>query len=154
ETIKASFEQLQLDLSSEINEAMDKTRQLLLENFDEEVQEKLRIRAEDSRAARGRYERMLMDLTRAELGDCAEFDDDGFILRRLPDKEIEGVALGHYELPRRSGDAHLYRLDSHLAEWLIHRAKSRQLPGGRLTFDYDAYGTQVSTLKPYRGKSG
>jgi SNF2 family DNA or RNA helicase len=35
--IKASFEQLQLDLSGEISEAMVKTRQILLENFDEEV---------------------------------------------------------------------------------------------------------------------
>jgi SNF2 family DNA or RNA helicase len=46
--IKTSFEQLQLDLSGEISEAMVKTRQILLENFDEEVQEKLRVRAEDS----------------------------------------------------------------------------------------------------------
>ena len=53
DAIKSSFEQLQLDLSGEINEAMIKTRQLLLENFDEEVQDKLRIRAEDSRAAPG-----------------------------------------------------------------------------------------------------
>jgi SNF2 family DNA or RNA helicase len=49
EAIKTSFEQLQLDLSGEISEAMVKTRQLLLENFDEEVQDKLRIRAEDTR---------------------------------------------------------------------------------------------------------
>jgi hypothetical protein len=33
-------------------------------------------------------------------------------------------------------------------------AKSRELPTARLRFDYDAYGTQVSTLKAYRGKSG
>jgi SNF2 family DNA or RNA helicase len=52
EAIKSSFEQLQLDLSGEINEAMVKTRQLLLENFDEEVQDKLRIRADDSSKAR------------------------------------------------------------------------------------------------------
>ena len=36
--IKACFEQLQLDLADEINEAMVQTRQRLLENFDEEVQ--------------------------------------------------------------------------------------------------------------------
>lgn len=54
EAIKSSFEQLQLDLSGEINEAMVKTRQLLLENFDEEVQDKLRIRADDSSKARNR----------------------------------------------------------------------------------------------------
>jgi SNF2 family DNA or RNA helicase len=83
--IKASFEQLQLDLSGEINEAMVKTRQLLLENFDEQVQDKLRIRAEDSRSARNRFERMLMDLTRAELGDTASFDEGGFNLHRVPD---------------------------------------------------------------------
>jgi len=47
EEIRRSFEQLQLQLSGEISEAMVKTRQVLLENFDEEVQDKLRIRAED-----------------------------------------------------------------------------------------------------------
>src|SRR5690606_36802083 len=72
--IKSSFEQLLLDLSAEINEAMVKTRQVLLENFDEEVQDKLRIRAEDSRSARSRFERMLIELSRPELGACSSFD--------------------------------------------------------------------------------
>ena len=156
--IKASFEQLQLDLSGEINEAMVKTRQVLLENFDEEVQDKLRIRAEDSRSARSRFERMLMDLSRAELGDCASFDDDGFHLQRTPDgidaSGLAGIELGRYELPRRSGDAHLYRINHPLALWITHQAKTRALDGAKLVFDYDGYGTKVSTLEPYRGKAG
>jgi len=156
--IKASFEQLQLDLSSEINEAMVKTRQLLLEHFDEEVQDKLRIRAEDSRNTRSRFERMLMDLTRAELGDCAAFDGDGFDLRRLPagieHSGIKGIELGRYELPRRSGEAHLYRVNHPLALWITQQAKTRQLPAAKLVFDYEAYGIRISTLEPYRGKTG
>jgi ERCC4-related helicase len=156
--IKASFEQLQLDLSGEINEAMVKTRQILLENFDEEVQDKLRNRAEDSRSARSRYERMLMELTRAELGDCASFDNDGFNLRSAPDgiaaSGLSGIELGRYELPRRTGDAHLYRLNHPLALWITQQAKTRVLDGAKLVFDYDAYGTKVSTLEPYRGKAG
>ena len=156
--IKASFEQLQLDLSGEISEAMVKTRQILLENFDEEVQDKLRVRAEDSKSARSRFERMLMDLSRAELGDCASFDDDGFDLRRAPDgiaaSGLSGIELGRYELPRRSGDAHLYRIHHPLALWLTQQAKARALDGARLVFDYDAHGTKVSTLEPYRGKAG
>jgi superfamily II DNA/RNA helicase len=156
--IKASFEQLQLDLSGEINEAMVKTRQILLENFDEEVQDKLRVRAEDSRSARSRFERMLMALSLAELGDCASFDDDGFNLRRTPDgleaSGIEGIKLGRYELPRRSGDAHLYRINHPLALWITQQAKTRALDGAKLVFDYDGYGTKVSTLEPYRGKAG
>jgi ERCC4-related helicase len=154
DAIKASFEQLQLDLSGEINEAMVKTRQILLENFDEEVQDKLRVRAEDSRAARSKYERMLMDLTRAELADCATFDDDGFVLQSAPEAALDGIDLGRYELPRRSGDAHLYRIGHPLAVWVAHQAKTRELASTRLIFDYDAYGTQISTLKAYRGKTG
>ncbi|USX17287.1 SNF2-related protein [Oxalobacteraceae bacterium OTU3CAMAD1] len=154
EAIKASFEQLQLDLSSEISEAMVKTRQILLENFDEEVQDKLRVRAEDSRATRSRYERMLMDLTKAELTDYATFDEGGFVLQSSPETALEGIELGRYELPRRSGDAHLYRIGHPLAVWAIGHAKDRELADTRLIFDYDAYGTQISTLKTYRGKTG
>jgi hypothetical protein len=166
--IKASFEQLQLDLSGEINEAMVKTRQILLENFDEEVQDKLRLDlrqcAEDSRSARSRFERMLMDLSRAELGDCAAFDDDGFDLLHLPSPasgrggegspSLDEIPLGRYELPRRSGDAHLYRIHHPLAQWLTQQAKARALDAAKLVFDYDAHGTRVSTLEPYRGKAG
>lgn len=154
EEIKACFEQLQRELSGEINEAMVKTRQLLLDNFDEEVQEKLRLRAEDSRAARNKYQSMLIDITRAELGDCARFDEEGFVLQHLPASTLHGVELGRYELPRRSENAHVYRIGHPLAEWVTEKAKSHVLSGTRLVFDYEAYGTQVSTLKPYRGKSG
>ncbi|HCF7248316.1 TPA: DEAD/DEAH box helicase family protein [Pseudomonas aeruginosa] len=158
EEIKSSFEQLQLDLSGEINEAMVKTRQVLLENFDEEVQEKLRMRADDSRNARNRFERMLMDLTRAELVHCAALDDDGFDLRHIPTgvehSGLTGIELGRYELPRRSGDAHLYRINHPLARWGIEQAKARALNGARLVFDYNAYGSKISTLEAWRGKAG
>lgn len=152
--IKASFEQLQLDLSGEINEAMVKTRQVLLENFDEQVQEKLRISAEDSRSTRSRYEKMLMDLTRTELGDLASFDNEGFNLHHAPAGVAASVSAGRYELPRRTGEAHLYRIGHPLAVWLADQAKSRPLEAGKLVFDYDAYGQKVSTLEPHRGKSG
>jgi ERCC4-related helicase len=158
EEIKARFEQLRLDLSGEISEAMVKTRQILLENFDEEVQEKLRVRAEDSRNTRSKYERMLIDLTRAELGGCATFDEDGFNLLRAPatitSSGLAGVEPGRYELPRRSGNAHLYRVNHPLALWVTSQAKNRQLTSAKLVFDYDAYGSRISTLEPYRGKSG
>lgn len=154
EAIKASFEELRRDLAGEISEAMVKTRQILLENFDEEVQEKLRVRAEDSRATRSRYERMLLDLTRAELADCALFDDDGFVLQRLPASTLHDVEPGRYELPRRSGEAHLYRIGHPLAEWVIDRARNRDLPPTKLVFDYDAHGSRISTLERHRGQSG
>jgi ERCC4-related helicase len=157
EIIRANFEQLQRDLAGEINEAMVKTRQLLLENFEEEVQATLRVHAENTREALDRFERMLLDLTEAELSDYAQFDDsNGFHLHSLPGatEPTSNIPLGRYELPRRSGEAHLYRIGHPLAEWVIQQAKGRELPAMCLRFDYAARGMPVTTLQPYRGQSG
>ena len=154
DTIVESFEQLQLDLASEINEAMVKTRDILFEHFDDQVLEKLRI---DSEETRSRYEQLFMVLTRTELDGNARFDgDNGFTLESLPNPSLNGkVPLGRYELPRRSGDAHLYRLGHPLGEYVLEQAKSHQLPPARLVFDYAAYtGGRLSTLESWRGYSG
>lgn len=153
--IETSFQQLQLDLSGEINAAMLKTRQLLLENFDEAVQDKLKTRQTTSTSARSRYERLLMDLTQTELHGCAEFDSDGFTLAQTPPGvQPSDAPPGRYELPRRSGDAHLYRTGHPLAQALIDQAKDRQLPLAKVRFSYDGYGAKVSTLQALRGQSG
>ena len=153
ETIRESFEQLQLDLAGEINEAMVKTRDILFEHFDEQVLEKIRT---DSIDTRDRYERMFMDLTRMELNGHAVFDrDNGFTLNSLPSSVLQGqVPLGRYELPRRSGEAHLYRLGHPLGEFLVKQAKSRRLLPARLVFDYKAYRKRLTTLEPIRGAKG
>ena len=52
---------------------MSQTRRKLLENFDDEVREKLKIRDEDSKALLDRFEHLLMRVTRHELNGCAEF---------------------------------------------------------------------------------
>ena len=151
--IKTAFDELQLELSWEINEAMSVTRKKLLENFDEEVSEKLRIRKEASEAQLTRFERRLMQLTRHELGAQAEFRDDSAF--ELKSCDLPGdIPLGRYELPRRSGEAHLYRLNHPLAEALLARAKDRDLPVQELQFGYADYDGKISVLKSYLGRSG
>ncbi|WP_312266613.1 SNF2-related protein [Neisseria sp.] len=157
EDIKAAFNELQRELSDEINQNMVKARQTLLENFDEEVRDKLRIRDQESREALKKYERILIDLTQSELAEYADFDAEGFTLNSLPENLSDGlntVALGRYELPRKSGEAHLYRINHPLAQAIIEHAKHRDCPPARLQFDYQAHGSKVSTLEAYRGQSG
>ena len=85
EEIKTAFDQLQMELSFEINEAMTRTRQKLLENFDDEVREKLREQADKSERALNKFERLLMRTTQHELKDNAEFlDDSAFKLNSIP----------------------------------------------------------------------
>jgi ERCC4-related helicase len=160
EAIHTAFQQLQLDLAGEISDAMINARQSLLENFDEDVQERLRLRNQDARASLGRLERLLMRFTHAALNGHAEFDEDdtGFNLKTLPESLPADVAsiipLGRYELPRRSEEAHIYRLAHPLAQSLIEQAQQQALQPSKLVFDYDAYGSKVSVIEEMRGRSG
>ena len=162
EEIKVAFDQLQLELSLEINESMTQTRRKLLENFDDEVREKLKVRADASVASLNRIERYLMRLTAHELHGHAEFRDaSSFDLQSLPESlrslrslAAESVPLGLYELPRRSGEAHLYRLHHPLAEAIVAQAKGRELPVQEVRFDYGDHDGIISILELLVGKSG
>ena len=156
EQIQAAFDQLQLELSLEINEAMTRTRQQLLENFDDEVREKLRVRDEASKAYLNRFERLLMLLARTELDGHAEFlSDSSFRLHsQLFAAQNGRIPLGLYELPRRSGEAHLFRLNHPLAEAILAQAKGRELATAEVFFDYSAHLGKISLLEPSLGRSG
>ncbi|HEY9098999.1 MAG TPA: SNF2-related protein [Thiobacillus sp.] len=154
--IQSAFNQLQLELSLEINESMTRTRQQLLENFDDEVREKLKVRDEASKAYLNRYERLLMQLTQHELNGQAEFMGDAtFSLKTQPFPDQTAVIpMGLYELPRRTGEAHLYRLNHPLAESLVARAKGRVLSTAEIHFDYGQHDGKITPLEPLIGKSG
>ncbi len=156
EEIKTAFDHLQLELSFEINETMTQTRRKLLENFDDEVREKLKVSDEASKAYLNRYERLLMQLTRHELRSHAEFvNDSSFQLKSCPFPSTAGeIPLGLYELPRRSGDAHLYRLHHPLAEAVLAQAKGRELPVLQVRFAYGEHDGKVTALEPLIGRSG
>jgi len=156
EEIKSAFDALQLELSFEIDEAMTRTRQQLLENFDDEVREKLRVRDQDSKAYLNRYERLLMQLSRHELGSHAEFiNDSTFRLNSSPFPDSNGqIPLGLYELPRRSGEAHLYRLGHPLANSIIQQAKDRTLPIEQVEFDYTGHEGKVTILESLLNQAG
>jgi adenine-specific DNA-methyltransferase len=148
--IRVAFKRLQAELSLEINTAMTRTRHQLLENFDESVLARVR---NASLSFRNRSERQLMALARLELEGCAEFVSDvAFRLNRSP---FSGdVPLGLYELPRRSGKAHLFWANHPLAEAMIQRAKGRVLPPALLNFDYSRREGRISALEPFIGQAG
>ena len=160
EQIQSAFQQLQDDLAGEISDAMLNARKALLENFDVDVQERLRLRDQAARASLGKLERMLMRFTQATLGSCAHFDEDGtgFQLESMPafvgDVARQEINLGRYELPRRTEDAHIYRLQHPLAQGLIDYAKSLPLVPAKLHMHYNSYGAHVAVVKQLMGRSG
>jgi hypothetical protein len=143
-------------LSLEINEAMTQTRRKLLENFDEDVRDKLRVSGEESKALLDKFERLLMRFTRYELAlDAAFLAEHSFRLDRVPNGlAVDEIPLGLYELPRRSDAAHTYRLGHPLAEALIEQAKHRALPPAEIHFDYAAYEGRILILESLVGQCG
>jgi superfamily II DNA or RNA helicase len=153
--IKTCFDQLQSELSAQISDAMTCTRKQLLENFDEEVHEKLRVNMASSKEYRSRYEQILMDLTEFSLGSDAEFKEDqsSFNLKRNPFSHDTGILTGTYELPRRTGEAHMYRLQHPLAQLILQQAKEKELPPAEIVFKYDG-SKKISILEPFIGNIG
>ncbi|WP_210413646.1 SNF2-related protein [Leptospira ilyithenensis] len=153
EEIQAAFDSLQAEMSKEIDAQLQNTRTKLLENFDDEVREKLIVRHSASKESRTQFENKLMKLTQYELSGIAEFlSDSSFLLKQ---KNFEGdYPTGLYELPRRSGEAHLYRLGHPLADLLLERSKMRNLPNEIVEFNLSEHEGKITILENLKGKSG
>ena len=67
--IQLAFDDLQKSLEAQIDETIGRTRQQLLENFDQEVTEKLRLNLKESKEYISRYEELLWKLTKYYLAD-------------------------------------------------------------------------------------
>ena len=88
-----------------------------------------------------------------ELADDAEFLN-GSSFRLLACPFSGDIPLGLYELPRRSGEAHYYRLAHPLAEHVLETARSRQLSATELVFDYSSHPSNIAIVEQLVGKSG
>ena len=153
EEISAAFDKLQAELDEQIQARMANTRQALLENFDEDVTARLRVHRDKTLESLSQRERWLLELTRHELNGDAHFDPT------QPRFHYRGADFhqGYYHFDwreaERLGDT-FYRQDHPLALSLIQQATARKLPVAALEFNYAAYGSVISLLKPLVGKSG
>ncbi len=153
EEIEAEFERLRAEMEANITVTMEDTRRKLLENFDAEVHERLKINMSQSREYLDRYARLLWVVTKHELGKQARFDDYlTFMLKAAPD----GVPVtpGNYYMSQHGIDGHRYRLGHPLAQHILSVAASRRLNGAEIVFDYTAWPQKAVTMEPHVGKSG
>ena len=166
EEILQAFDRLQHELERNIEERFETTRRNLLENFDEEVHQKLRFSFEKGREYLGRYEQMLWDLTKYFLKGYADFNhsNDTFTLLRNPFSD-NAINRGPYRLLRTSAkqkkseialadDTNIYRSGHPLALMIIEACRSIPLNVRELQFDYTGTLKKISVLAPLAGQSG
>lgn len=153
EQIAVAFDQLQSELDGEIQTRLEDTRQVLLENFDEEVTTRLRVHRDRTLESLSDRERWLLNLTRTELNGDATFDATEPRFHYRGNLAQQGYYHFDWKKANESGDT-FYRQGHPLATSLIESALARKLTTASLTFDYAAYGSVISLLEPLVGQSG
>ncbi|WP_315809314.1 SNF2-related protein [Pseudomonas sp. C9-3] len=156
EQIEAAFNALQTELEEVIADRIKDTQSQLLENFDEDVHDRLKLRLQDAEARLDKLGRWFWGVTRYALNDRARFDEQSyaFSLNTPP----TGIATGRYQLIRGAAQpdmlAHAYRLSHPLGEWSIDTSLNAATPVATLKLDYEKHGARVSVIEKLRGKSG
>src|SRR6185503_14751618 len=126
EQIQFEFDELQKDLEAEIAVGQNDAREKLLDNFDQEVVEKVKI---ESRAVLDRFNEQLWRLTRHMLADFASFDDGGFSFSLHSNPfPTETIHPGPYRMGKGDGDANTYRVGHPLAQRVLDLAKTLTCP--------------------------
>ena len=152
EYIQYEFDLLQSELETDIAEGRQAAREKLLNNFDQEVIEKVRL---ESHEFLDRFHRQLWLLTRHLLGANARFDEDGYAFTLLTNPfPAEVIHPGPYRMGRDVSDANTYRVGHPLAQRLLAAATSLSTPTSHLNFHYSGSDRNIAVLQELVGASG
>lgn len=164
EEIEVAFKALQKEMDEKIQARMSDTRRLLLENFDEDVHERLKIQLSDAKAQLDKFSKRFWTVTQFMLDKSAKFDDSdlSFELIKSPANEIPN---GHYHLISKSSPkavdreeadygSYLYRLSHPLGEHVIDTGKKLDTPPAKVVFNISKHPTRLHIVESLRGKTG
>lgn len=153
--INEAFNQLQSRYEKEIEKAFIDTHRKVLDNFDEEVQEKLRLNDEKSDEYVNRVTRNLGSVTRQVLQGRATFthDEMNFTLTANP-FHPSPISKGCYSLLKNGEGCHYYRMGHPLAQRVLKEAAGKVLPPACIDFNLKDYHSRVRALQPLQGKEG
>jgi len=149
--IKDAFDELQSQFQDSITTEMHNTRQKLLENFDEEVHEKLKVAKERSESLLSTHKQRLFDITKKTLAGDADFEEGGFVLNTVPD--AVDATVGRYTLSQDENLGHRYRIGLPLAHYAITQAQNLETSNVEIVLNYTGI-PKVSVIEPFIGESG
>jgi superfamily II DNA or RNA helicase len=157
EQIEFQFDQLQQELESQIAQARTDASEQLLNNFDQEVIERVRLSSGNSL---NRFEDLLWRVTTFYLAPYARFDTPGhtFYLERDPfaasvDKS-QPVNPGPYRMGKNVEEANIYRVGHPLAQEVLRVCCALPTPKVELRFNLKTSGKRIAILESLPDRSG
>jgi len=159
--IETAFDQLQQDLEEIITQKMADARQQIIENFDTDVHERLKIRSQNARLALDRISDRFWRLTRWALDGSVRFDQDRLELflenppePTIPEGKYRLISAVHDDDDYEQTEAHLLRLSCPLGQWILDRAKTLSLSTAVVEFNISNHPRKISMLHPLVDHSG
>lgn len=155
--ISQAFDTLQEELEESINSRMDETRDKLLEHFDEQIHDLLKIQHEKAEQQLDRMQRLFWLLSEHQLQHYASFDKNvlSFTLHNAPAPKIP---VGRYELIQKGKTAdtnhYLYRMGHPLGEYVLDNGRRLITPIAQVVFDLSKHPSKISMLANTNEKSG
>ena len=158
EDIDKAFDQLQDEMRDKIDASVAGTQARLIENFDQDVINKLRLRRETDEQRLSQFQQLLWKLTVDVLScniNIVDADNYKFTLRSQPEGCKERFATGPYQMGRNIDDAFTYRIGHPLAQFVIAQSKSTPTNAvENIVFDYSNYPGKISLLANHIGDTG
>lgn len=152
--IAAAFDELQSELEAVIKERIESTRKSLLENFDEEVVNKLRMRQGEDTMRMNSYNKHLWKVAISVLKDAISDIDEGNHTFTLSSSLEEDIPTGTYILNKESDKYIQLRYGHPLGQYVVHNAMETIVSDCELVFDLDSYYFKSKLLEKYKGESG
>ena len=154
--IDAAFDTLQKEMKDSIDSTMKQTQISLLENFDEDVVSKLKIRKENDSVRLNKFQEDLWLLTINILGNHIDVVDSDSYRFRLKTRSLGNSTfiVGPYQMGKDVEDSYVYRVSHPLAQWVLDSAKNLQTSDESLLFDYSSHPSKISIIENKIGTSG
>lgn len=159
DAIAKAFDELQKQLEQDINQRLKETQKLLIDNFDEDIHDLLKIKLDQAEQRLDKLSRWFWLLTQYVLESKAEFNQTthSFDIQHA----IAEAPAGRYQLIRANGEkaaieqhSHTYRLSHPLGEYVVEQGRALAAPVEELVFDYTAHAGKVAIAESLRGQSG
>lgn len=152
EEIDKAFDQLQIQYSNEIDQNINKTKQKIIDNFEEDLQQYFSDMMNSTEKTMNEVERNFWILTKLVLENNAIFNDDdlSFEVKTLDSYQ------GKYKLSSRNEDNEFidYNSNTNLGKYILEQANNITEDSGKIIFDVTDYPYKLTEAENLKGCKG
>lgn len=158
EEIQLAFNVLQLKMEAEIKSRLKETKEILIEHFDQDVHDRLKVHLDQTREHLGRMENRFWKVTQNVLNKNAIFEEKyhQFELQKVTANCLKGTyhLISKQKNKKNIEGYYLYRMSHPLGEHVLDSAIKKNTPLVELSFDMTHHPAHITVVEELKGKKG